>query len=152
MALEVVPITFAEAAQYVRDKHRHHGAPVSAKLCVAVADGETVHGVAIAGRPVARMLDDTWTLEVYRVATDGTKNACSMLYRAVWRAARALGYRKVITYTLESEGGGSLRGAGFRVVGEVTGGSWSRKSRPRVDKHPLQGKLRWEADCSAKGV
>ena len=105
MALEVVPITFAEAAQYVREHHRHHQPPLSAKLCVAVADGETIHGVGIAGRPVARMLDDSWTLEVYRVATDGHRNACSMLYRAIWRAARALGYRRVVTYTLESEGG-----------------------------------------------
>jgi len=79
------------------------------------------------------------------VATDGTRNACSMLYGAAWRAAKALGYRKLITYTLASEPGTSLRAAGWSVVGEVRGRSWSCASRPRVDKHPLQDKLRWEA-------
>lgn len=96
------------------------------------------------GRPVARMNDDGWTLEVCRCCTDGTKNACSMLYRAAWRAAQAMGYRRLITYTLLEEGGASLRAAGFRLIGQTEGGSWSRPSRPRVDMHPLQGKLRWD--------
>lgn len=111
---------------------------------MAVAEGGMVHGVAIVGRPVARMNDDGWTLEVVRVATDGTKNACSKLYRASWKAARAMGYKRLITYTLPEEGGASLRGAGFRLIGEVGGGSWHREARPRVDKHPTQPKLRWE--------
>lgn len=85
------------------------------------------------------------TAEVVRVATDGTRNACSMLYGAAWRACRALGYRRLVTYTLPEEGGASLRAAGWRLVGEAGGGSWSRKSRPRVDLHPTQQKMRWEA-------
>lgn len=103
-----------------------------------------MRGVAIVGRPVARGADDGWTAEVTRCCTDGARNACSMLYAAAWRAVRALGYRKLITYTLAAEGGGSLRAAGFRVVGEVAGRSWSCPSRPRVDTVPHQDKLRWE--------
>ena len=143
--LHVVPITQREAFTYVREHHRHHPPPRGSVLQVAVADqaGE-VRGVAIVGRPVARMLQDGWTCEVIRVATDGARNACSMLYGACWRAVRALGYRKLITYTLPEEGGASLRGAGFTLIGEAGGGSWSRKERPRVDLHPLQTKLRWE--------
>jgi hypothetical protein len=143
--MDIVPIPLDEANAYVEQHHRHHKPVVGAKFCMACADGESVHGVAIVGRPVARGLDDGWTLEVTRVATDGTRNACSMLYGAAWRAAKALGYRKLITYTLASEPGTSLRAAGWSVVGEVRGRSWSCASRPRVDKHPLQDKLRWEA-------
>jgi hypothetical protein len=90
------------------------------------------------------MSDDGWTAEVTRLCTDGTPNACSMLYRAAWRAARSLGYRRLITYTLAEEGGASLRASGFTLLGEAGGGSWSRGNRPRVDKHPTQGKLKWE--------
>ena len=143
--LTVVPCTLAEANAFVVQHHRHHGPVVGHKFSLAVADesGE-VRGVAIVGRPVARMLHDGWTLEVTRVATDGTHNACSALYGAARRAAFALGYRRIGTYTLASESGSSLRGAGWHVVGESGGGSWSRKNRPRVDKHPTQGKFRWE--------
>jgi hypothetical protein len=138
----VVPISRDEAKAFVRAHHP----PVSHKFSIAVADEDgKVRGVAMVGRPVARALDDGWTLEVTRVATDGARNACSMLYGAAWRAARALGFRKLVTYTLPEEGGASLRAAGWRVVAEAGGGSWSCPSRPRVDKHPLQRKLRWEA-------
>jgi hypothetical protein len=104
------------------------------------------------GRPVARHLDDGWTVEVNRVATDGTRNACSMLYAASWRAARAMGYRRMVTYTLDTEPGTSLRAAGWKIVGEVTARSWSCPSRPRVDKSPHQGKLRWEPNTLEKGA
>ncbi len=80
------------------------------------------------------------------MATDGTKNACSMLYGAAWRAARALGWLRLVTYTLPEEGGASLRAAGWRCIGEAGGGSWSRANRPRVDMHPLQVKMKWEAE------
>jgi hypothetical protein len=118
---------------------------VGHKFCVAVNDGEQIVGVAIVGRPVARMSDNGWTLEVTRCCTDGTPNACSALYSACWRAAKALGYRRLITFTLPEEGGTSLRAAGWKVIAESGGGSWSRNSRPRVDRHPLQKKLLWEA-------
>ena len=145
MSLELVPITLREANRFVEQHHRHHQPSRGCRFCVAVAQAGEVVGVAIITRPVARRLDDGWTAEVSRVATDGTQNACSKLYGAAWRAARSLGFRRLITYTLPEEGGASLRGAGWRCVGEAGGGSWSRRERPRVDLHPLQQKLRWEA-------
>lgn len=145
----MTPITLREARAYVEANHRHHRAPQGGLFAIGVANGE-LRGVAIVGRPVARMAQDGWTAEVTRVCTDGTRNACSMLYRAAWRAARAMGYRKLITYTLPSEGGASLRGAGFKLIGQAGGGSWSRRSRPRVDEHPTQEKLRWELEDQPK--
>jgi hypothetical protein len=146
VALELVPITVKDAAAFVLQVHRHHGAPQGGLFAVGCAEDGKVCAVAIIGRPVARNLSDGWTAEVIRLASDGTRNACSMLYGAAWRAARALGYRKLVTYTLVSEPGSSLRAAGYRLIGEVGGGSWSRESRPRVDKHPTQLKLRWERE------
>lgn len=144
--LTVVPCSIQDAKAFVLAHHRHHPPPVSGLFALAVALGETVRGVAIVGRPVARMSDDGWTAEVTRVATDGTPNACSMLYGAAWRACRALGWRRLLTYTLATEPGTSLRAAGWRVIGETSGGSWSRIERPRVDKHPTQEKLKWQAE------
>lgn len=103
--------------------------------------------MVIVGRPIARHLDDGWTLEVLRCCTDGTANACSFLYGAAWRAARTLGYRKLVTYTLTSEPGTSLRAAGWRIVGQVNARSWDTPSRPRVDKHELQERFRWEVSA-----
>ena len=147
MSLEIVPIDFAEANAFVTQYHRHHKPMPGAKFSIAVSNGEKIVGVAMIGRPVARMLDDGWTLEVNRVATDGTKNACSILYAAAWRAARAMGWKKLITYILDSEPGTSLSAAGWKCIGKAGGGTWDRpnSSRPRVDKHPTQGKIRWEA-------
>jgi len=144
--LTIVPISFRLATEYVRKHHRHHKPPRGHKFSVAVADDtREIRGVAMIGRPVARALDDGFTLEVNRVATDGCKNACSALYGAAWRAARALGYRKLVTYTLASEPGTSLRASGWKVVGEVPGRSWSCPSRQREDAHPTTDKIRWEA-------
>lgn len=145
MKLQVTPCTLREANAVVRAWHRHHR-PVRGhvfSLSVADSSGE-VHGVVIAGRPVARALQDGFTLEVTRCCTNGTQNCCSLLYAAAWRAAKALGYRKLITYTLPEEGGASLRGAGWTCIGAAGGGSWSCPSRPRIDLHPTQTKLRWE--------
>lgn len=142
--LTITPITQREANAYVAQHHRHHKPVTGAIFCVAASDGETVRGVAIVGRPVARALQDGWTAEVTRCCTDGARNACSMLYGAAWRVARAMGYRKLITYTLAEEGGASLRAAGFRCIGAAGGGSWNCPSRPRIDTHPMQQKLRWE--------
>ena len=91
------------------------------------------------------MLNDGRTVEITRLCTDGTRNACSFLYRVCVRVARAIGYERVLTYTLTDEGGASLRGAAFEVKHKTEGGSWSRPSRERIDKHPIQQKLRWEA-------
>ena len=143
--LTVVPISLAEANVFVEQHHRHHGVVKIHKFSVAVSAAEEICGVAIVNRPVARMLDDGWTLEVHRCCTDGTKNAASALYGACRRATFALGYKKLITYTLNTEKGTSLTAAGFKCLGEAGGGSWNAPSRPRVDKHPTQGKLKWES-------
>lgn len=143
--LSIIPCELSEANAFVNQHHRHHKAVVGHKFSIAVIDeAEVIRGVAIVGRPVARMLDNGLTLEVTRVATDGCANACSALYGACRRAAFALGYKRLITYTLDTEPGTSIVASGWKLIGEAGGGSWSHKSRPRVDKHPLQGKLRWE--------
>ena len=145
MKLHLCPMTLREANAFVLEHHRHS---VPARGCISVvglSDGDRVVGVAIMGRPVARLLHDGWTAEVLRVCViDGQRNACSMLYGACWRAARALGYRRLITYIREDEDGASARAAGFHVVGEVTARSWHTPSRPRVDRDERVGRLRLE--------
>lgn len=142
--MTVIPCTVKDASAYIRAHHRHHRAPTGGLFALAVEQEGLLRGVAVVGRPVARKLADGRTAEVTRLCTDGTPNACSALYGAAWRAARALGYLRLITYTLATEPGASLRGAGWTLIGEAGGGSWSRPSRPREDQHPTQGKLRWE--------
>lgn len=142
--LMTVPLELAEANTLVEQWHRHRGPTVGYKFAIGAGrDGKLV-GVVIVGRPVNRIRQDGWTLEVTRLATDGTRNACSFLYGAAARAAFAMGYQRVGTYTLASESGASLRAAGWRVIGEVKGRSWSCPSRPRVDTEPHQNKLAWE--------
>ena len=132
MTLQLVPVSFQEASQFVAMWHRHHAPPVGHKFSIGVADDETLVGVAMVGRPVARHFDDGRTLEVNRTATDGTPNANSMLYGAAARASFALGYRTLITYTQEGESGSSLRGAGWRVVAKRSPRlGWTTPSRPR---------------------
>ncbi len=143
--LHLQPITYPEAAAFIGQHHRHHLPPQGWKFGIAVNDGANVRGVVTIGRPVARHLDDGLTLEVTRCCTDGAKNAASMLYGAAWRAAKALGYRRLITYTLDTEPGTSLAAAGWRIVGSTPGRSWNVPSRPRVDTHPLQPRICWEA-------
>jgi hypothetical protein len=145
MKLEVIHIELAEANDFVAKHHRHHQPVAGHRFSIGCQSEGKLIGVAIIGRPVARLQDDGQTLEVNRVATDGTKNACSILYGAARRACFALGYKRLITYTLPSEGGASLRGAGWKLLGDAGGGSWKRKDRVRNDDHPLQTKLKWEA-------
>lgn len=140
--LELCPLTIAEAVAFVAAKHRHHKAkPAFSLFAIGVKDRDEVVGVAIIGNPVARLLNDGYTAEVTRLCTDGRKNACSMLYAAAWRAARAMGYRRIGTYILDTETGASLKAAGWCELHRTKGGSWSRQGRPRVDKHPTQSKL-----------
>ncbi|MEK9724349.1 MAG: XF1762 family protein [Rhodospirillaceae bacterium] len=144
--LELQPISRDEAFAFIKRHHRHHPAPQGWKFGVAVNDGAEVVGVLTVGRPVARGLDDGYTLEVTRCCVlDRARNACSKLYAAAWRAARALGYRRLVTYTLADETGASLVAAGWRVVHQTRGGSWSCPSRPRVDTAPTGQKTLWEA-------
>jgi hypothetical protein len=146
--LQLVPVTFDEACRFVAMWHRHHVPPRGHKFSVGAADAcDRLVGVAMVGRPVARHYDDGRTLEVNRTATDGTRNANSMLYRAAWMVTKNLGYRRLVTYTQAGETGASLRAVGWRVVGERpprTG--WSVPSRPAAD-HGVDGIARtlWEA-------
>lgn len=157
--LEIVPIFQKEANAFVAKHHRHHKKVVGSVFQIACAveydacdiKGRNeikvceIVGVAIVGRPVSRNLQDGWTLEVNRCCTDGTKNACSMLYAAAWRIAKGLGYKRLITYILTSEPGTSLKAAGWKCLGEAGGGNWNVKSRPRVDTNHQQKKILFEA-------
>ncbi len=140
------PVSLDDANAFIVTHHRHHGRVVGHKWSVGIErDGELV-GVAVVGRPVARRLDDGTTLEVTRCCVlEGVQNGCSMLYGAAWRAAKAMGYARLVTYTLKDELGVSLAAAGWKCMYETPGGSWSCPSRPRSDKHPLGAKLLWEA-------
>jgi hypothetical protein len=131
--------------KFVDEVHRHHMSPQGWKFGVAAEKNGRMVGVAMVGLPVARNLDDGFTSEVRRVATDGTRNACSFLYARTRRASFELGYRRVITYILASEPGTSLIAAGWRLVGPAGGGSWSRPSRKREDNAPRGLKMLWEA-------
>jgi hypothetical protein len=144
MKLMLCPLELGEANEFVRKVHRHHGPVVGHKFSIGATFDDRIVGVAIVGRPVSRNRDDGLTLEVSRLATDGTRNACSFLYGASARAAFALGYKRIGTYILASESGASIKAAGWRLLGERGGGSWSVPSRPRVDKHPTQKKLLFE--------
>ena len=151
MRLQIVPIFQDEAFAFVEKHHRHHKKPVGSIFQIAVMAEDRIVGVAVVGRPVSRRLQDGFTAEVTRLCSDGTKNVCSMLYSACWRAAKELGYRKLITYILNSEKGPSLKAAGWEVIGERGGGSWSVPSRPRIDKHPLQKKIFFEISSGTPG-
>ena len=142
--LSVKHIELAEANAYVEQFHRHHKAVRGHRFSIACYDGDRLCGVAIVGRPVARGIDQRSTVEVLRLCTDGTRNACSFLYGGAKRAAKALGYDRIITYILESESGVSLRASGFSFIAETNGGSWSCPSRPREDKAPICRKNRYE--------
>ncbi|WP_198517646.1 XF1762 family protein [Microbacterium lacus] len=137
--LRIVPVDLRHAQEFVTEHHRHHSAPKGHKISVGVARGELLVGVAILGRPTSRVIQSNWgyTLEVKRTATDGTRDANSMLYGAAKRITFALGYDRLITYTQDGETGASLRAAGFRVIAQrPPRGGWSMPSRPRTETGP----------------
>ena len=152
--LTVRPITLREANNFVAQNHRHNQPTVGHKWSIACYDGDRLCGVAIAGSPIARKLNDGLTIEIRRVCTDGTRNACSILYGACARVAKDMGYKRVVTYTLKSESGASLKASGFVNCGEAGGVSWDVPSRPREieqvtlfgteRKYPQEPKVRWE--------
>ena len=144
MGLRVAPIDFDAASSFVRQHHRHHTPPQGHKFSLAAMDGDDLVGVAIVGRPVARRRDDGRTLEITRLCTTGHRNACSFLYGAAARAAFALGYQRIGTYILKREPGTTLAAAGWKLIGETPGKSWSVPSRGRTDKHPIEPKLLFE--------
>lgn len=146
MALELQPISYEEACQFIADHHRHHLPPQGWKFGLAINNGQEIVGVVTVGRPVSRHMDDCYTLEVTRCCVlEGVKNGCSKLYSAAWRATRALGYNRLITYTLINEPGVSLRASGWKLLYSTKGGSWDRGNRPRIQKAPTGQKLLWEA-------
>ena len=154
MSLAVRPITLKEANQYVAAYHRHNIPTAGHKWSLACFDGDRLCGVMIAGQPIARLLDDGETIDVRRVCTDGTYNACSILYGAAARVAKEMGYRRIITYTLVSEPGTSLKASGWTCCGETGGGGWDRPNRHREEvqitlfgeeqKYSQEKKVRWE--------
>lgn len=152
MTLHAVPINLKEAIEFVRSYHRHNTAPAGGKFAIGCSDGARLIGVAIVSRPVARNADDAETAEVTRccVLDDAPLGSCSFLYARCWHAAKAMGYRRLITYTLQSESGASLRGAGWKVVAELKArnpNGW--RYRPGREWHAVvgQAKFRWEAEC-----
>lgn len=138
-------IDFGAAAAFVADHHRHHTPPVGHLFSIGAFRGEDMVGVAIVGRPVSRHRDDGLTAEITRLCVlEGVRNAASFLLGRCAKAALALGFRRIGTYTLGSESGASLRAAGWRMIAETPGKSWSVPSRPRTDSHPLGTKMLWE--------
>ena len=141
--LEIQPITLKDANEFVVKYHRHHKPTVGHKFSISCVLGGTVRGVAICGRPVSRYLDDGLTLEINRLCTDGTYNACSILYGACARIAKDMGYKKVITYILKSENGASLKASNFVCEGEAGGEVWTGKRSGRDNGVPHEKKTRW---------
>jgi len=148
MTLKIIHLELADANSLVSELHRHHKPVVGHRFSVGVIQGPFLVGAAIVGRPVARAVDQRNTIEVTRLVTDGTKNACSILYAACARAGRELGYTKIQTYILETEPGTSLRAAGWEKEADTAGGSWDTPSRPRQSAFPLMGKQRWAKKLS----
>lgn len=143
--MDAVPLHLKQANEFVSRHHRHSLPTVGGKFAVGCEVEGKLVGVAIAGRPICRRHDDGRTLEVLRVCTDGTPNACSFLYARVARIARLLGYTRILTYTLEAESGASLKAVGARITGYVEPQEWSVPSRPRPTQAVYsESKLRWD--------
>ncbi len=148
--LDFTPVTLAEAKEFIRRHHRHNPPPLAWHFGLALRNGPDLVAVAMVGRPVARMIDATTTVEVNRLCVDPRLepelvwNACSMLYAEAAREAKRRGYSKVITYTLETEVATSLKACGWDPVAKTKGGSWNTPSRPRKTTTPTCKKIRWE--------
>ena len=150
--LELIPVSLADANRFVAEHHRHHKPVRGHKFSLGCVEAGRLAGVAIVGRPVSRYLDDGLTLEVNRLCTDETKNACSFLYGAAARAAKVLGYRRIVTYILDTESGVSLRASGWQCAGLAGGWEWTGKRRPSEPLYPAQMKYRYEKILSSKGA
>ena len=158
--MEIRDITLREANAFVEAYHRHHGRVVGHKWSLAAYKDGRLCAVAIVGRPTGRFLDDGNTLEVTRLCSDGTRNACSALYAACARKARREGYGKIITFTLQSEPGTSLRAAGWELEAKKAGKpNWNRQryaAKPEqltlfpARKPPAEYKKRWAKRLTIK--
>lgn len=142
--MRIIPVTFRFAKAYIAGHHRHNPNVVGCKFAIGCQGDEGILGVAVCGRPVSRYLDDGETLEINRVCTNGARNACSMLYGACCRIAKEMGYRKIITYTLQSEDGASVKASNFVCDGEAGGTHWTGE-RDRGGL-PAEMKVRWHKD------
>ena len=143
--MRVVPLTLKQANALVSQLHRHHKPCVGHRFSLGLQEGSELLGAAICGRPVARGVSQYEVLEVSRLVTNGTKNACSMLYQACARVAKEMGFLKIQTYILATEPGTSLKASGWTMVGETAGGDWNCKVRTgRRTDQPMIGKQRWE--------
>ena len=140
--MTIIPINLKEANTYVTEHHRHHKAVVGCKFCIGLKKDNNLVGVAICGRPVSRYLDDGFTVEINRLCTNGYKNACSKLYGACTRIAKEMGYKKIITYILESENGASLKASNFVCEGKAGGKMWTG-TRCKDNGVPQEMKTRW---------
>lgn len=147
--MKIIPCTYKTACDFVNEHHRHHKSSQGCKFCIGLINNSNeLCGVAICGRPVSRYLDDGFTLEITRLCTDGTKNACSKLYSACCKVAKAMGYQRVITYILESETGASLKASNFICEGLAGGTQWTGVRQKKQlslleDKAPEEMKVRW---------
>ena len=144
--LYIKHIELKQANEFVEKYHRHHKAVIGHRFSIGCFNNGVLVGVAIVGRPVARHINQHNTVEVLRCCTNGAKNACSMLYAACRRAAKALGYDRIITYILDTESGISLKASGWNYVYTNKGGSWSVPSRPRNDNAPITPKKLYECN------
>lgn len=144
--LKLIPVSLKTANAFVAEHHRHHKPVTGHKFSLGCMQEGQLVGVAIVGRPVSRYLDDGLTLEVNRLCSTGEKNVCSFLYGIAARAGKALGYQRIVTYTLDTEPGTSLRAAGWECMGLAGGKRWTGTRRPAVDLYPAQMKLRYEKE------
>lgn len=144
--LSLAPCDYHTAADFVKLNHRHNKPPVGYKFAIACMNDKGLCGVCMVGRPVGRYLDDGMTLEVNRCCTDGTKNACTMLYGAAQRAAQALGYKRIITYTRESETGASLKASNWTCDGKAGGTHWTGARYEQTELQLDEMKIRWHKD------
>lgn len=135
--MNVMPCELKIANEFIEKLHRHHKKVQGHRFSIAAYKDLKMVGVAICGRPVARNIDPSKTLEVTRLCTDGTKNVCSFLYSAAARIAREMGFHYIQTYILESENGISLKASGWMYKYTTKGDTWNRKSRERIDKAPV---------------
>lgn len=155
--MELINLSLREANEFVQVHHRHNKKVAGHKFSIGAIENGQLIGVAIIGRPVARKLDDGSTAEVTRLCVNENagKGACSFLYRAAWRAWSAMGGLRLVTYTLESESGASLKGAAFRQVAVspkwATGKGWTTRSGREWQACHAEGKIRWELRAAVKG-
>ncbi len=159
--MKAVPIELKDANAFVESLHRHHVPVHRDKIRLGcIADDGHLCGVIQLARPVSRILDDGETIEVVRCCTDGEKNACSFLYSRAARIAKEIGYKKIITYILESESGASLKASGWKYEADITGRTWDTPTRRRsvenvdifgeVKKYPTENKQRWSKQLAER--